>query len=415
MIRKIIFKIIIVFSIIIMAMILIIINDYRDRMIETKYYENAFLIYFNEGPWGIKTKGEYSDFQSKLKRIDDYKVVISNIEQESISDCIKDYINCILLANNLKIDDWYYEHIEFRNKGVVVGKLKDLSFIKASLSEIKEEITSKYLCDILEKEFDHASGDLYEDWLINKYKHIDIMLPGGIRFVYNPPKKKFEKRINFNRVEILNPIYNINFFNRKKKYNHIKMKVYLDNSNKTHEFTLVYIKGSYDLSEYFYEVYGGYPYDFKGRIRIYCPMEKKYEEESFKAIIMDRYGGELGEFIPDAVHNACIGNYSISTFNSRFKTKLQEEGFLNNYKIKDTIKIDIDNSIQGKELRKLILDDEKGTEIMCLFKIIYPDIDEGYDYEGGGPEEVGDILTYIIPEDKMNLTYEEMYQLAFND
>ena len=28
------------------------------------------------------------------------------------------------------------------------------------------------------------------------------------------------------------------------------IKVYLDNSNKTHEFTLPYIKGSYDLSEY---------------------------------------------------------------------------------------------------------------------------------------------------------------------
>ena len=29
--------------------------------------------------------------------------------------------------------------------------------------------------------------------------------------------------------------------------------------------------------------------------------------------------------------------------------------------------------------------------------------------------KVDDIEYYIIPEDKMNLSYEEMYQLAFND
>lgn len=55
-----------------------------------------------------------------------------------------------------------------------------------------------------------------------------------------------------------------------------------------------------------------------------------------------------------------------------------------------------------KLIRKLILED--GTEKICIFKVIWTD-----NYE------VDDILTYIVPEDKMNLTYEEMYQLAFND
>lgn len=58
--------------------------------------------------------------------------------------------------------------------------------------------------------------------------------------------------------------------------------------------------------------------------------------------------------------------------------------------------------VENKHLYKIILDDF--SEKFCIFKIIWND-----NYE------VDDILTYIVPEDKMNLSYEEMYQLAFND
>ena len=203
---------------------------------------------------------------------------------------------------------------------------------------------------------------------------------------------------------------------REKRYNNIDLKVFCKENDRieTYKITLQYRNDSskYLLDSFFNEIYGNIS-DYEGRIKMYNPLEEDYEEKSLDLVVKDAYG--YYGFTPDAVHNACIGNYDIGTFNIRFETKLQKEGFLNNLRIKDTIKIDIDKSIQGKELRELILDDGKDTKIMCLFKIIYPDIDEGYDYEGGGPEEVGDILTYIIPEDKMNLTYEEMYQLAFND
>lgn len=58
--------------------------------------------------------------------------------------------------------------------------------------------------------------------------------------------------------------------------------------------------------------------------------------------------------------------------------------------------------IKNKGFRKLI--DKNDNQYLCLYKFIWND-----------DNEVDDILTYIVPEDKMNLTYEEMYQLAFND
>lgn len=58
--------------------------------------------------------------------------------------------------------------------------------------------------------------------------------------------------------------------------------------------------------------------------------------------------------------------------------------------------------ITHKDLLKLT--DRSGVEIICLFYVIWND-----------NNEVDDILTYVIPEDKMDLTYEEMYGLAFND
>ena len=48
------------------------------------------------------------------------------------------------------------------------------------------------------------------------------------------------------------------------------------------------------------------------------------------------------------------------------------------------------------------MDDDE--TFFCLFKIIWND-----------NNEVDDILTYRIPEEKADLTYEEMWNLAFND
>ena len=51
---------------------------------------------------------------------------------------------------------------------------------------------------------------------------------------------------------------------------------------------------------------------------------------------------------------------------------------------------------------KLTLKDK--STLICVFYGIWND-----------NNEVDDILTYIIPEDKMSLTYEEMYDLAFKE
>lgn len=92
------------------------------------------------------------------------------------------------------------------------------------------------------------------------------------------------------------------------------------------------------------------------------------------------------------------------------------EAFLNKYNSEDSIFPQYDlvsnkvvslkgnkiKEVENKGFRKLI--DKKGNQYLCLYKFIWND-----------NNEVDDILTYIVPEDKMNLTYEEMYQLAFND
>lgn len=92
------------------------------------------------------------------------------------------------------------------------------------------------------------------------------------------------------------------------------------------------------------------------------------------------------------------------------------QNFINKYKVQDNIyeiipyniakteviKINKKIAKTDKLIRKLILED--GTEKICIFKVIWTN-----NYE------VDDVLTYIVPEDKMNLTYEEMYQLAFNE
>lgn len=92
------------------------------------------------------------------------------------------------------------------------------------------------------------------------------------------------------------------------------------------------------------------------------------------------------------------------------------QNFINKYKVQDNIyeiipyniakteviKINKKIAKTDKLIRKLILED--GTEKICIFKVIWTN-----NYE------VDDVLTYIVPEDKMNLSYEEMYQLAFNE
>ena len=415
-------RIMVSISLLFLILILVMINDYRDRMIITESYEKAFLKYFNEGKSGLE--GKYEHFRNKFIDINNFDIINNNNDKISVSDCIEEYIKFILLINSISYEDakqnfYRYGNIEFRHNGALIGKVEWPEFTKASLSELNETMKMDDLCEILEDKFDHSSESLYEYWFINKYEDMDIILPGGIRFIYKSPKKRVIENKHFTKVKILNSIYDINLFTREKSYNDIDLEVFCKENDKikTYKFTLQYRNGLavYLLDNFFNEIYGN-TIDYEGRIKMYNPLEEDYKEKSFNPLVKDAYG--YYGFSPDAVHNACIGNYDTSTFNECFKKKLKDKGFLNNLKIKDTKKISIER-IHGssKELRELILDDGNETKIMCLFKIIYPDIEEGYDdcYEGGGPEEVGDILTYIIPEDKMNLSYEEMYQLAFND
>lgn len=72
--------------------------------------------------------------------------------------------------------------------------------------------------------------------------------------------------------------------------------------------------------------------------------------------------------------------------------------------LRDDSKLENSNIIlkANKYIERIIHKDS--TENICLFYFVKNDY-----------KEVDDILTYIVPEDKLNLSYEEMYELAFNE
>lgn len=386
------------------------ISKIKERKVITKKYEDGFYDFFNTG-YG-------NEYVVSSDVADYYKLRGLTSMEQDISVTINDYVQYIMnIYNNV---DGNYDQKTFKGCG---GYIEQSYFVISSLSELKYELTEDKLIDILTEKIPKKGNDKQSGWFLRRDKDFKTRLPGGIVLDFKAAKLFYEKRdIKYNSFKIVSPVYDLNLFSNKKKFKDIYVEIeYMEEDGlkkKIKTYVECYRKTQYSfniLFEKIYSNYKGFTLDDDTRLDMFCEQDvmerKRREKEMYKRLEEeedDRY------IIPDAVHNACIGNYNIGTFLDSFKEKIKKEGGLfKNYKIKDTKQIYIENKeIPGKELRELTLDDGNDTKIYCLFKIIYPG---ETDYLNYTLEDVGDILTYIIPEDKNNLSYEEMYQLAFND
>ena len=403
-------SLLILFVIFITMLSVLFIFKIRERDVITKKYEKGFFDFFNTG------EGNECIVSSDVA--DYYKLRGLTSMEQDISVTINDYVQYVMdIYNNV---DGYYDYKTFERSG---DYIEQSCFVRASLSELKYELTEDKLIDILTEKIPKKGNDKRSGWFLRRDKDFKAMLPGGIILDFKAAKLFYEKRdIKYNSFKIVSPIYDLNLFSNKKKFKDIYVEIeYMEEDGvekKIKTYVGCYRRTQYSFHKLFGEIYNnykGFTLDDNISLDMFCEQDvierKKREKEMYKRLEEeedDRY------IIPDAVHNACIGNYNIGTFLDSFKEKIKKEGGLfKNYKIKDTKQIYIENKeIPGKELRELTLDDGNDTKIYCLFKIIYPG---ETDYINYTLEDVGDILTYIIPEDKMNLSYEEMYQLAFND
>lgn len=416
-------KIIIVFFLVVsLVLLFVLFNDIEERKSLTEKYEKAFLDFL--------TTGQVTEYVNDLD-VNEYNEArgLANYNRD-ISYLINDYIDYVMgiYKDRDELLLYYYRWSKYDNKRFHnknnkkelygCGKVVNRNFVASSLSELNYELTENKLIEILESVIYHNGNDRYSGWVLFGDKDSRVNLPGGIVIEYTKPKKIYPKReVYYKSIKILSPIYEFNIFTRKKKYNEIKVRAdYIENDeNKTVEDKIRFNRFfEYSLTPIYSKIYDYDSSLTSSNLDVYSEADRA-ESLRFKKEMYKKMNEEQDDFvIPDAVHNACIGNYDIGTFLDDFKEKIKKDGgLLKNYKIKDTKRIYIDNiEVSGKELRELTLDDGNDTKIYCLFKIIYPGETDFFNYS---LEDVSDILTYIIPEDKMNLSYEEMYQLAFND
>lgn len=410
------------FLVISFVLSLVLFKDIEERKSLTKKYESAFLDFL--------TTGQVTEYVNDLD-VREYNEArgLANYNRD-ISYLINDYIDYVMgiYKDKDELLLYYYRWSKYDNKNFHnknnknelydCGGIANRNFVAASLSELNYELTENKLLEILESVIHHDGNDRYSGWVLFGDKDLRVNLPGGIVIEYTKPKKIYPKReVYYKNVKIVSPIYEFNLFTRKKKFNELKIRVdYIENNESKTVEEKIWINRffEYSLTPIYSKIYDYDSSLTSSDLYVYSEADRaeslRFEKEMYK-----KMNEEQDDFvIPDAVHNACIGNYNIGIFLDDFKEKIKKNGgLLKNYKIKDTKQIFIDNiEISGKELRELTLDDGNDTKIYCLFKIIYPGETDFFNYS---LEDVSDILTYIIPEDKMNLTYEEMYQLAFND
>ena len=131
---------------------------------------------------------------------------------------------------------------------------------------------------------------------------------------------------------------------------------------------------------------------------------KKEEGKQFNRIEKLKYDFEIIEVV--SVKNSDWSDCPLSdNFLSLYNS---EQSIIKDYNVIRVFPIAYDNKkVKGKFKRNkyllnLLIDDNK--KIPCIFYVIR-----------NNKNEVDDILTYVIPEEKMHLNYEEMYGLAFND
>lgn len=204
---------------------------------------------------------------------------------------------------------------------------------------------------------------------INKYGYDDDIIKYDTPLTMNSILMD-EKNSNF-KDRILSFGINLKYENRYINY---KYKFVLDKDNFLDDFELINCIDSKDNRDESMQITQKYKYDeqifaqviVKNADWSMCPLSSKF---------LDKYNNK----------DSILDEYNFYTVD------LVKKMDKNKYKM-----------IEHKYIR--ILNKGKEDEHICIFKVIW-----------NNNNEVDDILTYIVPEDKMNLTYEEMYQLAFND
>lgn len=421
--NKKIFKLVCIFLLIVTIFVIviflkIIVNDNKERFILTKKYEETFLKFLNSGVYNEFSEPYFSNYDIKA-----FKTINSKEFELDISNFVSDYMRYIIKISNVNLEEgdynWFNYTKNFYNDSEnkkIIGHIEFPYFVKKDLLKISD-ISESALVSMLINKFKHKGDNININWTIDKYESIKETLIGNITFEYLPPQKNSLNRIiNYNNFTILSPLYRINYVTRKRFFNNeVKIKLnYTDNGVDKELICIISynsISNKYSISNIYEKIFG--------KVSDYEAMTFKvynYEEVEYLTKLESISSAEQSEnyLIPDVIDNACKGNI-VDIFNAKFKKKIKNEGLFDSFKVKDTKKIILKDSVQEKELRELILDDEHNTKILCIFKIVYTFYNDYENYEGGGPEEVGDILTYIIPEENMNLSYDEMYQLAFND
>ena len=170
---------------------------------------------------------------------------------------------------------------------------------------------------------------------------------------------------------------------------------YLDNQNNLNGlYTTVYSDGLYNLKELTDEInYSNVDIYTQTNIEKSYSNDTKFDNKDIDRIIYRS--------------SAKVGKRDEEYFSINFLNKYRNNGILPKENVdsvnNETITL-IDENLR-KENKYFCKIDYLGTlkYDYALYKIIWKD------------NKVDDIEYYIIPEDKMDLSYEEMYQLAFND
>ena len=321
------------------------------------------------------------------------------------------------------------EDIKDFNDGVflkkLVNKLDQVIKSRANI-EFKDENLLDYITRIHNYNELIAMNPVYRDAIFRviKYWYIDgddreIELPYGLKISYE--KARYERRNikEFYRTNVFDIINNSSETDQKL------IVFYIDDVNLKHGD---YVNCEYKTQEIFFN-----SMNVTHKInRAQCGItseekmnwNKKEERRKAKADALKAYietdwseGGTKSELGDESLERQLI----VASFKPRqydWKDFPFSEKFINKYKDKRFGIFDfmivqypslyVDNKLREKDKNKELMQCVRGMDddetFFCLFKIIWND-----------NNEVDDILTYRIPEEKADLTYEEMWNLAFND
>lgn len=225
-------------------------------------------------------------------------------------------------------------------------------------------------------------------WYLEKGQDTELKLPYETVLKYEVTKYEKRNVEKWYYAEIKKLVYD---YDDEKTI----FAYYLDNQNNLNGlYTTVYSDGLYNLKELTDEIkYSNVDIYTQTNIEKSYSNDTKFDNKDIDRIIYRS--------------SAKVGKRDEEYFSINFLNKYRNNGILPKENVdsvnNETITL-IDENLR-KENKYFCKIDYLGTlkYEYALYKIIWKD------------NKVDDIEYYIIPEDKMNLSYEEMYKLAFND